>query len=171
MSILCRQSHPTPYICKSISNSGLCGCPQRNRLCIFILFRGFRSSSFVFQKGICIKGGKDNHLFNKPEVYLSSFLQIIPRKTIRKNKQKIKIIGGKDREINKLTGPVHCSQLNGWPNHTHDSKMLTNYMNKFERATLIRIVMRRENDQVFGYFTCLVVIMVANVRAPNVRMV
>ena len=29
----------------------------------------------------------------------------------------------------RLTAPIHCSQLRGWTNHTHDSMMLTNYIN------------------------------------------
>jgi hypothetical protein len=48
------------------------------------------------------------------------------------------------RAPNTMAAPTHCIQLRGCTNHTQDNNILT---------------------------SCLVVIIVANVRAPNVRMV
>jgi hypothetical protein len=33
------------------------------------------------------------------------------------------------RKGKRLTAPIHCSQLRGWENHTHESIMLTNCNN------------------------------------------
>lgn len=87
-------------------------CFIGTRRSILSMLRRWKLRRCAFQQVSCIQRTKDDNLI-----------------------QCMRIRGHGMREFEQglwltLTAPIHCSQLRGWANHTHDSTMLTNFSYK-----------------------------------------